>query len=187
CRREDQLALVPAVDEGSLACGNAGPAAEPTLNRSVAPHVIRVAVGVDEVLEPAVTEGVLEQGDGLLGVRAVAGVDDRGSLRSQYDAIRRKPSALEDLDSAWQLQDAPRAPSCANTARFSSGLIADHAAISASVRRQPSHSPVSGFILHTLMQGEATSSTRVAAVTDSAWPRAPARRATRARAPARGR
>ena len=123
-------------------------------------------MGVDEVLERAAMEGVLEQRDGLLGVRAVAGVDDRGSLRVQYDAIRRKPSAFENLDSAWQLQDAPRAASCANTARFSSELIADHAAISASVRRQPSHSPVPGFILHTLMQGEATSSTGVAVVTD---------------------
>jgi len=42
--------------------------------------------------------------------------------------------------------------------RFSSGLIADHPAISASVRKHPSHSPLSGLILHTLMQGEATSS-----------------------------
>jgi hypothetical protein len=45
----------------------------------------------------------------------------------------------------------------ASTARFSARPIPDQAAISSSVRKQPSHRALSGFILHTLMHGDGTS------------------------------
>src|SRR5262249_38810512 len=149
------------------------------LDGGVAAHVVGVAVGVDEPNQRITAQRALEQGDGLLRVRDIARIDHGGAVRrAQKDAVGGEPAALDDVDAAGQLQGGGRlAGSFASTARFSSGLITDHAAISSSVRWHPSHNAVSGFILHTLMQGEATSSE----ITSPASRQARAPRVTRAR------
>src|SRR5258705_1568251 len=141
-------------------------------------------MSVDEPYEFFPRERVLEQGEGLRHVGEVARID-YGCFAAfvQDDVVGRQPAALEDLDARGQLHRGARLwGSFASTARFSTLAIADQAAISSSVRRQPSHSPVAGFILHTFVQGEGTSSGR-ASVMRSASRRAPARRARPARGP----
>jgi hypothetical protein len=54
------------------------------------------------------------------------------------------------MKSTWRLSIA------SHTARFAASSNEDQFAISTIVRRQPSHSPVDGFIRHTLMHGEGT-------------------------------
>ncbi len=157
--REDQRLLVPAIDERRLAHRDAGSAAVFPLDRGVAPHVIGVAVRVDEPRKRSSLQGVLEQRQRLCRVRTVAGVDERrAALRVQHDVVGRQPPALDDLDARGQVHScALLTGKRASTVRFSSVLMPDQAAISASVRKQPSHSSVSGFIRHTLLHGEATS------------------------------
>src|SRR5947209_12303364 len=76
----------------------------------------------------------------------------------QHDVVGGEPAALDDLNAFGQFHRSVRlVGNCASTARFSTSLRADQAAISSSVRKQPSHRPVSGFIRHTLLHGEGTS------------------------------
>src|SRR6266571_2988936 len=76
----------------------------------------------------------------------------------QHDVVGGEPAALDDLNAFGQFHRGVRLEGkCASTARFSVALMADQAAISSSVRKQPSHRPVSGFIRHTLLHGEGTS------------------------------
>src|SRR5712691_2522021 len=76
----------------------------------------------------------------------------------QHDVVGGEPAALHDLNAFGQFHRSVRlAGNCASTARFSASLMAAQAAISSSVRKQPSHRPVSGFIRHTLLHGEGTS------------------------------
>ena len=65
--------------------------------------MVRVQVGVDDVRERlAMAQRMTHEGQGLLGVRDVAGVHQRRALAGvaavQQDVVRRQPAALEDGD-----------------------------------------------------------------------------------------
>ena len=79
---EQELALIPAVDERCLAYRDRRAAAVRVLHRAIAPHVIGMAMGVQEPREPLAAERVRDQRERLRGVREVAGVDQRRAVRA---------------------------------------------------------------------------------------------------------
>ncbi len=93
-----QRLLVPVDNRLPLARRDAQARAELALQRGIAAAVVGVQVGVDDAVQRLAAQAVADQLHGLLGVYAVAAVDQHRAftVTGEQHVVRRQPAALED-------------------------------------------------------------------------------------------
>ena len=96
---DPQGPLIPCAHQRRLCGGDQCGASIGPLHCGVAAHVIAVAMGIDQLIDPIALQTVAQQRERTRGARDVAGVDQHVAVpRAQHDLIGIEPVAYDHMD-----------------------------------------------------------------------------------------